>query len=161
MHTHKATCIHTSIHVHVHMYMYITCTHAHIHVQNVHIHVHAHIHTLISTLSPYIAHPEASLDYSDSNPYRRRSMSATYQRPAPEGVGPQFGRAYPDANEMFFSLPNKTTTIVSTLSQKVRPNFVHLIHSNSAPVVMTDNGEGGRGRDHTAGKPSENEGMEP
>ena len=122
---------------HVIRYMYMYTCHG----------LHTHVHYIL--LIPIIAHPEVSLAISQ---YRQRSMSATYQRPAPvrEGEGPHFGRTYPNVNESFFSLPTVTTTDLAALSRKARPNFVHLIHSNSAPMVMTEDGEGGRGRDHTA-----------
>ena len=75
-------------------------------------------------------------------------MSATYNRrtsdaTAPELMGLKFGQPYADTNETFFSLPNNTSSGFVMQTQKVRPNFVHLIHSNSAPMVMSDNKERG------------------
>jgi hypothetical protein len=101
-----------------------------------------------------------TVDYSlIASQYRRRSMSATYNRrtsdvSAPEVTGLKFGRHYTDVNETFFSLPTKSSNgfVTQTQTQKVRPNFVHLIHSNSAPVVMSDNKERGAGAGGVAEK---------
>ena len=84
-------------------------------------------------------------------------MSATYNRrtsdvSVPEVTGLKFGRQYADINETFFSLPTKSSSGFVTQTQKVRPNFVHLIHSNSAPVVMSDNKEKGAGAGGVAEK---------
>ena len=93
------------------------------------------------------------MDYSlIASQYRRRSMSATYNRPSSAGQeakGLKFGRPYADMNENFFSLPTKSE--FAGHAHKPRPTFVHLIHSNSAPVVMADQelGEGTGGLEET------------
>ena len=73
-------------------------------------------------------------------------MSATINRPSTsatlEHTGLKFGCCYADTNEDFFSLPAKSSCGFMVQSQKVRPNFVHLIHSNSAPMVMSDEERG-------------------
>ena len=86
-------------------------------------------------------------------------MSATINRPstsaAQEHTGLKFGCCYADTNEDFFSLPAKSSCGFMVQSQKVRPNFVHLIHSNSAPMVMSDEERGavasGLGEKHSGG----------
>ena len=131
-------------------------THTHTHT---HIHAHMHMYTsthpntnmfLISVL--IVAHPETSQDFAAIHgEHRRRSLSATYQRRTSlqEGAEPRFGRTYPDTNEDFFSLPPSTAL-------KPRPSFVHLIHSNSAPVVMSDDEGAEGGAVHRTGSFREN-----
>ena len=48
-----------------------------------------------------------------------------------------------DCCDSFFSLPAKPTAVYAVPSKKTRPSFVHLTHSNSAPVMMAEAGTAG------------------
>ena len=124
----------------------------------------------------YAAHPETSLDIvSLSGQYRRRAQSATYRRHPPNWEGAEFphGPSHYDETESSHSLPSTVNedSLCERLErlgyggsvQKQRPNFVPLIHSLSAPVVMTEGSEGwrvARRGGSFRGKETENKGEE-